>query len=265
MIEGSATSAAVPPAVSEAVILMAGSGSRLRAVTEASHKSLLRVAGRPLISYLFGALAQAGIKIVHAVVGYKSESLILQLAPWVTSKLDLRFVKNPEWQKQNGISVLAAANEVHTPFLLTVSDHLFDHSIIDRLLRESVTDELNLAIDRKVDEIFDLDDAMKVQTNGDRIFAIGKGLCKYDAVDTGLFVCPAAIFQFLERAKQNGDCSLADGVRAMAHAGVARVVDIGPAWWQDVDTPEMLACAEERLRAREVGRDLAAAKSRSDI
>ena len=91
---------------------------------------------------------------------------------------------------------------------------------------------------------------MKVQTRGDRIFEIAKDLTVYDAVDTGLFVCPLNIFDYLERVKRDGDCSLADGVRSMASDGKARAVDIGNAWWQDVDTPEMLAQAEKHLGAR---------------
>ena len=106
-----------------------------------------------------------------------------------------------------------------------------------------------------MNSMVDLDDAMKVQTRGDQIVAIGKNLRNYDAIDTGLFVCPHEIFQYLERAKQNGDCSLADGVRLMADDGKTRAIDIGDAWWQDVDTPEMRAHAEENLR------DLARLKS----
>ena len=58
------------------------------------------------------------------------------------------------------------------------------------------------------------------------------------------------IFDHLENAKQNGDCSLSDGVRSMAAANKARAIDIGDAWWQDVDTNDMLAVAEGRLRER---------------
>jgi hypothetical protein len=35
----------------------------------------------------------------------------------------------------------------------------------------------------------------------------------------------------------------------MAADGKVRAIDIGPAWWQDVDTPEMRAHAEENLGA----------------
>jgi hypothetical protein len=53
------------------------------------------------------------------------------------------------------------------------------------------------------------------------------------------------MFDYLRRALTEDDCSLADGVRLMASDGKALAIDIGEAWWQDVDTPEMLARAEQ--------------------
>jgi choline kinase len=234
--------------ISEAVILMAGSGSRFRTGGASSPKPLIPVLGRPLISYTFELLLNAGITTVHAIVGFEHESLMAKLQPLVPPGLDVRFIENPDWQKQNGLSVLAAAGHVASPFLLTMSDHLFDQGIVDLLLRCSQRDRLNVAIDRKLNSVFDLNDAMKVQTRDDRIVAVGKDLQTYDGIDTGLFVCPSSIFDYLEHAKRGGDCSLAEGVRAMAADGKVLAVDIGKAWWQDVDTPEMLAQAEKAMR-----------------
>jgi 1L-myo-inositol 1-phosphate cytidylyltransferase len=236
--------------VSEAVILMAGQGSRLRGSDKVLLKPLIPVLGRPLICYTIEALIRAGIGKASFIVGYQSDRMIAGIKPLIPSGLEPSFIENRDWQKQNGISVLAAANHVTSPFLLMMSDHLFDQSIVNLLLRDVALDELNLAIDRKLGSIFDSDDAMKVQTRGDRIFEIGKDLATYDAIDTGFFVCPLNIFDHLERVKRDGDCSLADGVRSMASEGKARAIDIGNAWWQDIDTPEMLAQAEKHLRAR---------------
>jgi choline kinase len=130
-----------------------------------------------------------------------------------------------------------------------MGDHLFQPSILDSLLAFADPARLNLAIDRKIASIFDLDDAMKVRTEGNRLVAIGKKLEDYNAIDTGIFICPELVFEYLRRVLRNEDCSLADGVRLMAEEGNALAIDIGDAWWQDVDTPQMLARAE-----REIGR-----------
>jgi choline kinase len=240
-------------AISEAVILMAGEGSRLRGSDNTFLKPFVPLLGRPLISYTLDTLIRVGIKTVDFVVGYESGRMIEQVKQFIPSDLSASFIENRDWQKRNGISLLAAAGHISTPFLLTMSDHLFDGAVVDRLLDSSEPGFLNIAVDRKLDSIFDLEDAMKVQTSGDRITNIGKNLRHYDAIDTGLFVCPVLIFDYLERAKsgsRQSDCSLADAVQLMADDKKVRAIDIGNAWWQDVDTPQMLKHAERQMSER---------------
>src|SRR5438067_7974168 len=220
--------------------------------------------GRPLICYTIDALVHAGIKKASFIVGYQSARMIEAVKKLIPSKIEPCFIKNRDWRKQNGVSLLTAANQVTSPFLLTMSDHLFDRSIVDLLVRDTVLDQLNVALDRKLDSIFDVDDAMKVQTRGGRILKIGKDLTVYDGIDTGLFVCSLDIFDYLERVKRDGDCSLADGVRLMASEDKARAVDIGDAWWQDIDTIAMLQCAETQLRSRLARHDIASANAGPD-
>ena len=233
--------------ITDAVILMAGSGSRLRASGKMLPKPLIPIGGRPLISYILAALLEVKISTVHAVVGCESEQLLRGLTPLVPAGMRLHPIQNPEWEKQNGVSLLSAAPHLSAPFLLVMGDHLFEPSLLEKFVRQANPELLNLAVDRKLDSIFDLDDAMKVQTNDERVVAIGKTLRNYDAIDTGIFVCPPEISRYLEDARRDGDCSLTDGVRLMAANNKVRAIDIGDAWWQDVDDSGMLAQAEEAL------------------
>ena len=168
------------------------------------------------------------MKTVHAVVGPNGDQLAAAVAPLFPSPMEFRPISNPDWQKQNGISLLTAAGKVSSPFFLAMGDHLFESSILDHLIEQGDFACPNLAIDRKIDFIFDLDDAMKVQTRDDNLIgAIGKKLGNYNAIDTGIFLCPEIVFDYLRRALKDGDCSLADGVRLMAAEGNALAVDIG--------------------------------------
>jgi 1L-myo-inositol 1-phosphate cytidylyltransferase len=206
------------------------------------------VLGRPLLSYILEAVSGAGISTIHFVVGYENERVIAKAKQLVPPNITASFIVNRDWQKQNGISLLAAAGHVKAPFLLTMGDHVFDDTIIDCLLGNFEPGLLNIAIDRKVHSIVDLDDAMKVQTRGNKVTSIGKNLRSYDAIDTGLFVCPLEIFAYLEQAKsKNGgsDCSLANGVELMAADDKVRGIDIGSARWHDIDTPRVLEHAEQ--------------------
>jgi 1L-myo-inositol 1-phosphate cytidylyltransferase len=230
--------------VRDAVILMAGIGSRLGANAGVLAKPFVPIGERPLITYTLEALLEAGVERVHAVMGARHEPITAALLPVIPARLELHTIVNHEWQKQNGVSVLAAAGHVETPFFLTMGDHLFERAILDVLLTRGIRDAVNLAVDRKISSVFDLEDATKVQTDGDRIVAIGKELREYDAIDTGVFLCSAEIFAYLSRAQVEGDCSLSDGMRLLAADGKAYAIDIGDAWWQDVDTPEMLQQAE---------------------
>jgi len=232
--------------ITDALLLMAGTGSRLRGSTAAIAKPLIPIGGRPLISYAIDSFAKAGVQQLHAVVGPNGDELATAVASLLPNGMKFHPISNPNWQKQNGVSVLTAAGQVKAPFFLAMGDHLFESSILDRLIAQSDPARLNLAVDRKIDSIFDLDDAMKVRTKDTEIVAIGKNLENYDAVDTGVFLCPEILFDYLRRALKNNDCSLADGVQLMASDRKAHAIDIGEAWWQDVDTPEMLAQAQQK-------------------
>jgi len=227
---------------------MAGTGSRLRGSVNTIAKPLIPIAGRPLISYAIDSFDKAGVRTLHAVVGPNGDELAAAVAPLLPAHMQFRAISNPNWQKQNGISLLTAAGKVSAPFFLAMGDHLFESSILDRLITHADLSRLNLAIDKKIGAIFDLDDAMKVRTDGNRIAAIGKKLENYNAIDTGIFLCPAIMFDYLRHARKSDDCSLADGVRLMAEDGKALAIDIGDAWWQDVDTPEMLARAKQEAK-----------------
>ena len=234
--------------VSEAVILIAGQGSRLRGADKNCLKPFVPVLGRPLLSYTVEAISSAGITTVHLVVGYESERMIAQAKQLIPDHINASFVLNRDWQKQNGISVLAAAGHVSAPFLLTMGDHVFDDTVFDCLLDNFEPGLLNVAIDRKLDSIVDLDDAMKLQMRENKVTGIGKNLRSYNAIDTGLFVCPSDIFAYLEQAKSNNggsDCSLANGVELMAADGKVRGIDIGSALWHDIDTPQVLEHAQQ--------------------
>jgi choline kinase len=231
--------------ITDAVILMAGTGSRLRGSAETIAKPLIPISGRALISYAIEAFDKVGVKTLHAVVGPNGDELAAAVAPLLPSHMRFCPISNPNWQKQNGVSLLTAAGKVSAPFFLAMGDHLFESSILNELVAQADLNRLNLAIDKKIDSIFDLEDAMKVRTQDNLIVAIGKKLENYNAIDTGIFLCPQVTFDYLRRALKEDDCALADGVRLMGEEGKALAIDIGDAWWQDVDTPEMLARAEQ--------------------
>jgi len=231
--------------VDQCVILAAGNGSRLVPSSGTIPKPLVKVHGKPLLEHIMLRAQDAGITRFVIVIGFRGDAIRQWLAERSLPGVEVTLVENTEYHKDNGISVLKARNEICKPFLLLMSDHVFESRTAESLLHQPLAEgEVILAVDPNIDTVFDLDDATKVRRKGDHIVDIGKQITHYDAFDTGMFLCSPQLFSVLESAKKNGNCSLSDGMRKLAAMGKFRAFDIGDAAWQDVDTPEALAYAE---------------------
>lgn len=237
--------AVVPPAV----ILAAGAGSRLRGDDEAAPpKPLTEVGGRLLIERTLRTFRAANVRDVVVVVGHEHERIVPELRRMADSlRLNVTAVRNYQWERGNGSSVLAAAEHVGERFFLAMSDHLFDPEFLTRLTRNDDGAALSLVVDHNCAAVPDLDEATKVRLADRRIVEIGKELQAFDAVDTGVFLCRPRLFDALRRAQEHGDASLTAGIRRLAAEGDAQTVSSDGLFWQDVDTPADVALVEQRL------------------
>jgi choline kinase len=232
--------------VNQCLILAAGNGSRIASVADGVPKPLVALCGVPLLEHVMASSREAGIEKFVIVAGYRADLIRRWLSDRSMRGISVTLIENLEYQKANGVSALAAKTELNQPFLLLMSDHIFEPKTARGLLRQPLADdEVILAVDSKIDRVFDLDDATKVQRKGNYIVGIGKDLPSYDALDTGMFLCSPALFDRLEAARNNGDCSLSDGMRRLAQDWKLRAFDIDDGHWQDVDSPQALAHAEE--------------------
>jgi len=231
--------------VRDAVVLAAGNGDRFKNGTRQS-KLLEPVLGRPLILRTLATAAEAGISSFHIVVGYQADKLRAVVERGAPRGTAVHFTYNADWHLENGVSVLAVRERLRDRrFALLMGDHLFEPSVLSRLLHSAVrADESVLAIDARPATPDVAAEATKVRMRGDRITAIGKELGTFDALDTGLFVCAPALFAALDIARQGGDTTLSGGIRQLAARGLMRGADVGGATWCDIDTLADLAAAE---------------------
>ena len=239
--------------IDQVLILAAGDGSRLRDHVPVEHKGLVEMGGEPLLGRTCRVLGTLGLREAVVVTGHRSSAVQAVLNGMGDLGIALRFVENPQWQLANGISVLAAAEMLAEQFLLLMADHLFDPQMLAAMRDVRLgPGEVVLAVDRKLDSIYDMDDATKVRLAGERVAAIGKELTDFNGIDTGLFACSNALVAHLSAVEaRRGDCSLTDGMRVLIERGRLRALDIGAAWWQDVDTLGALAHGVGLLRAHE--------------
>ncbi len=235
--------------VRDALILAAGNGDRFLNGTK--HSKLLQpVLGEPLIVRTLKTARDAGITRVEVVVGYEAGAVRDMVERHAPAGVAAHFTFNPEWQLENGVSVLAARGRLgDRRFALLMGDHLFEAPVLARLLDMPASGrESMLAVDSRSVGSEAAFEATKVRLDGhSRILAIGKDLTQYDALDTGVFVCAPAIFAALEASCAEGDTTLSGGIRRLAASGLMRAVDIGGAAWCDIDTLADLRTAEIML------------------
>jgi len=234
-------------AVEEAVILAAGMGSRLP--SGEVPKPLVKIGGKRLIERTIGNLAKAGIRRAIVVVGFQREELTRALGNVDVPGMELDAVVNEKWRDPNGLSLYAARDAVRgEAFVLTMADHLFDHTIINDLITTGTPEQgVCLAVDTDVESIFDLDDATKVLAEDGLIRRIGKEITDYNAIDTGLFLCSRGVFSSLEEAFEGGGQSLSDGMKILAGRDRLACMPVDGRYWQDVDDEAMFEKAEQDI------------------
>ncbi len=231
------------------LIIAAGQGRRLSA--KGDSKPLIPLLGLSLIERVILTANKAGLTDFYVVTGYNGEKVRRFLDRFSRRRnIKITHITNEEWEKENGISVLKAKNMLKDNFILLMSDHVFDESILVKLKDKKIADdEVILVVDYniKANELVDVDDATKVVVKNNKIVDIGKNIKEYNAWDTGIFLCSPAIFSAIEESSGNDDVSLTGGVMVLAKKGKAKILDVKDGFWIDVDDEGAFKKAEGKL------------------
>jgi len=235
------------------LIIAAGKGRRLQ--KQGQSKPLIPLFGIALIERAILSAIEAGADDFYVVTGHhhaRVDAFLGRLSKRLNVPVQTIF--NDRWQDtDNGISVLCASDYLHEPFLLLMTDHVFDPDIARDLMHAaSANDGLTLAVDSGLDNpLIDLDDVTRVHVKNEKIAAIGKGLTAFNAYDTGIFLSTPSLFDALKLAsKETGNAGLSSGVQILAAKGAAHTFDIDGRFWIDVDDPVAFWRAENALLTR---------------
>jgi len=232
------------------LILAAGKGSRL--ATRGDSKPLVSFLGLTLIERTILAAQSCGLTEFYVVTGCNGEKVRVFLDKFCRVKnLNITHVINEDWEKENGLSVLKAKELLDEKFILMMVDHLFDRDILLKLKDQQIQEnEVILAVDSKVssNNLVDIDDVTKVLVKDGRILDIGKNINKYNAFDTGFFLCSPSIFAAIEKSiTLDNDSTLSGGIRILANANAVRVLDISGNFWMDLDDKNAFRKAQKYI------------------
>ena len=117
------------------VILAAGMAKRLRPLTDACPKCLLKIGERTLLQRTVDAMIAAGINELVVVTGYRAE-MIRDFLTTQYPSLNIHFIHNGDYEHNNNIFSLWMTRPYTEgkDFLLSDSDILFDPQLIRAVL-----------------------------------------------------------------------------------------------------------------------------------
>jgi choline kinase len=242
-----------------AIILVAGVARRLAPLTDATHKALLPVGGRPILARMLDALSWAGVRRSVLVVGHCADQ-VRALAGERAGRMGIDYVVNPDYTRGSVLSLYAARKYLREPALVMDADVLFPREFLRRLL--AVPAPSALLIDRG---FADTGEEVKLYTRGDRVIALGKKVVP-EAWDTvgegvGFFKCGAeagpAFVRFLERAIEDsqGLCEYEDALHMLVSSHHVGWADVTGLPWTEIDFAEDLRRAEADVLPRVVRLD----------
>lgn len=233
-----------------AVILAAGSSTRLRPFTDHVPKSLLPVAGAAMLERSLHHLMMAGVREVIVVTGFQADKLTTAVRGWYP-RLKLTAICNEAYAStNNAYSLMLAASEVAgRPFILLDSDLVYDGGILPELM---ATGRTCLAL-RRADDL-GLEEVKVSTDRAGRVSGVGKEVALDQSVgeSIGIEVFDAdasdTLFDTLER-RIVGQGLINEYYEAsfqeMIDKGTAmHAVDIAPFRAMEIDTPADLAAAE---------------------
>lgn len=229
-----------------AIVLVAGTSTRIRDVTGGLPKSFLPVGGESLIERTLRLLRGAGVQDVTLVTGFMAE-LFRDRFP------RCRFVHNAAFERSNtSVSLhLAMARRGppdHGPVLVINGDVYFAEGIVEAMLA-SPHDTLAAVQRHALTE-----EEVKVFVDGDRVTRIGKHLDEAAAFGEafGVYLLGSKFARYLEqelRLLGNPTTFYEEAMDRLLQAGhPMHVHDVGDAVACEVDFPEDYAelCARVR-------------------
>ena len=232
------------PAITNAVLLAAGRGTRMRQLTNELPKPMLQVRGKPVLLHIVEGLSAAGITDFLVIVGYRADAVQEFFGDGSRFHSRINYATQVV-QDGTGRVVELARNFVGaSPFVLGYGDILVDpgnyKSIVD------FADNLEAIISVKRNEDVSKGGAVFLNERMELVDLREKpkpGEASSPWYNAGLYTFRPSIFEFTAKLKPSprGEYELTDAIRDLAQSGKKIKAFELTGEWADVRDPEILA------------------------
>ena len=237
-----------------AIILAAGSGSRLRPYTADRPKCLLEIAGRTLIEHQIDSLARCGVSDVVMVIGYCADKVRRVIGHRV------RFIESVRYRETNSLySLWEARDELDRGAVVINSDVLAAPLLFERLCNAAAPDAALVDRDQQCDV-----EEMRVAIERDLVVDFGKDLPpeRSHGENVGMIKFGAAaaprLRMCLERLVASGHENAWSPLafRELAREWPLHVVATDGLPWIEIDYPEDLERARRDIAPAMLAREV---------
>jgi NDP-sugar pyrophosphorylase family protein len=221
----------------KAVILAAGRGTRMGAMTEEIPKPMLEIRGRPMLAHVLDNLRAAGLAKFLIVTGYHAETI----ETYFSALPDVEFLRQSPVDGTGSATLLAEPFAANESFLLTYGDILCDPVEYQRAI--SIEADAVVAV-KAVDDPWQ---GAAVYEEAGRITRIiekpPKGTSTTAWNSAGFYIFRPVVFDYVRRIERSprGEYELPSALEGMLRDGLDLRISAIEGAWRDVGRPEDLA------------------------
>jgi choline kinase len=122
----------------KAIILAAGSGTRLSPLTDDKPKCMVKLFGMSLLETQLEVFKKLGINDISVVTGYKKDLIVFD---------NIKFYHNPNFEKTNMVETLfCAEKEFNDTVIISYGDIIFETNVLQKLIESP--EEFSIIVDK---------------------------------------------------------------------------------------------------------------------
>lgn len=243
--------------IHKAVILAAGKGTRMGALTSEIPKQMLPVGGRPVLEHIISNLKMSGVDDLLVITGYRAEAVEAHFGNGSDWDCSIRYRRQETQDGTGKVVELGREFVADDPFLLVYGDILVEQPTYAALIRRfdetGASGVLTIKLGEDItkggallfDEAFRLTELVE-KPSAEELAGLRSRPGFKPWYNAGLYAFSPELFPHLARLEKSvrGEYELTDAIRSLAR-DTGRVFGMEiEGYWIDVRDPELLAKAQ---------------------
>jgi choline kinase len=235
------------------IILAAGVGKRMPAVTDKIPKCLIKFDNKTLIERYLESLSLLDVKDIVFVIGHFKEK-IKEIVKNNNSNFNIKYIENEQYTKGSILSLWCARNELDDDTLIMDADVLFHEKLLIRLVRSK--NKNCFLLDEYLE---DTGEEMKLFVRGNKVIGISKHNsydCDFVGEGVGFFKLSAndchVLKNILEEFERMGKVNVEyeDALHELLHHCAVGFESVENLPWIEIDFEEDIEKARREILPR---------------